>query len=383
MRTISLILKITERCNLNCSYCYYFNSLDKSFQSKPSIIPRNTLSQVIRFLSQGIRELNAQSLSIVLHGGEPLLMPKTYFINICEQIKQNLSPLVDNVKLSLQTNGVLIDEEWIKIFEHFDIQLGISLDGPQDYNDQYRVDHKNKGSYNKIIKSINLLKSHQFDFGILSVIDPERNPQLIYDHFINDLDLDSLSFLLPDFTHDNPPPYPVSKYGEFMISILHKWRMQDDPKIKIRFLNSYLNVFLGGNHLTYGHGLRLNDPDEIHLFVIRSNGDLQPTDELMSTDSTITFTGKNITNIKLKEFLEIGIFKELTYNFTHTPSNCSKCCWEKICGGGEIVNRFSKSNGFNNPSIYCEGLKLFYAEFLRYLIESGISIVAIKERLLS
>jgi uncharacterized protein len=91
MKSLSLVLKITERCNLNCSYCYYFNGLDQSYKDKPAVMSKNTLAKVIDFLLQGIKELEVDSLSIILHGGEPLLIPKLYFDYICEQLISNFS----------------------------------------------------------------------------------------------------------------------------------------------------------------------------------------------------------------------------------------------------------------------------------------------------
>lgn len=164
-------------------------------------------------------------------------MPKNIFINFCEQLNHTLSPKLDNLFLSVQTNGVLIDKEWIKIFERFKIRVGISLDGP--------------------------------------------------------------------------------------------------------------------------------------------------TDELMSTDpATTTLTNKTISETTLKEVLTLPIFSELSKAFSQTPKDCQNCCWEKCCGGGGITNRFSLETRFNNPSIYCDGLKVFFSDLFQYLIKSGMPYSEIEKRLL-
>lgn len=104
----------------------------------------------------------------------------------------------------------------------------------------------------------------------------------------------------------------------------------------------------------------------------------------MSTDSaTVTMTGKNVTNISLKEFFSLPIFKELEEAFANTPTACKACCWENVCGGGEIVNRFSKANRFNNPSVFCEGLKILYQEIFACLVKSGVKVEELKQRLVA
>jgi uncharacterized protein len=321
-------------------------------------------------------------VGITLHGGEPLLMPKKKFESICDRFYQELSPKVKEFDLSMQTNGVLIDKDWIKIFETYKIKLGISLDGNADYNDVYRVDHKGTGSYNRVEKAIKLLQEHDCDFGILSVINPQYAPKVLYNHFVNNLGITGFDFLWPDYSHDKALPFLPIKYGIFIKEIFDCWVKDDNPNIQIRFFDSYIKKFLGTSGLIYGQGSI--DLDNLHLIVIRTDGDIGPTDELMSTDpATVTWTNTNIFNTTLKQFFAVPIFKELDTAFTNSPDLCKKCCWENVCGGGGIVNRFSKKHRFNNPSVYCEGLKIFHTELFQYLIKSGISAEQLKSQLLS
>lgn len=83
MQALNVVLKFTERCNLNCSYCYYFNGMDQSFKERPALLSIDTAIKVVNFLKTGIIEMNIKYLSISIHGGEPLLMPKNQFRTIC------------------------------------------------------------------------------------------------------------------------------------------------------------------------------------------------------------------------------------------------------------------------------------------------------------
>lgn len=138
MNSLGLVLKLTERCNLNCDYCYYFNGLDQSFKTKPPLLKEEILEQIIIFLKNGIKTAGINKMRITLHGGEPLLMPKQKFKVLCQKLYHNLNPQLEELVLTIQTNGVLIDEEWIEIFKELSINVGISLDGPSYYNDIHR-----------------------------------------------------------------------------------------------------------------------------------------------------------------------------------------------------------------------------------------------------
>jgi uncharacterized protein len=380
LNSIELILKLTERCNLNCKYCYYFNGLDQSFKEKPAALKPLVLDKIINFLLRGIKDLNLKKMTIVFHGGEPLLLNKHLFDEYCNKLRNLLIPQLNELYLTVQTNGVLINEEWIAIFKKHNIRLGISMDGSREYHDQFRVDHNNRGSYDKLMQAVTLLKKLNYDFGVLSVIDPSKDPELIFNHFIKDLELNGLDFLWPDFTHDNPPPYPAKMYGVFISKILQMWVAHGDPNVRVRFVDSYVRMFLGKEGIIYGEGA--NSVPAYPIFVIRSDGEISPSDELMSTEpSTVMKTGSNVEHTSLKDFFMLPIFKELDNAVSIAPGKCLQCCWEKVCGGGGITNRFSKNNRFNNPSVYCDGLKMFFSTVLQELIHAGVSVENIGKNL--
>lgn len=334
MESLGIVLKITERCNLNCSYCYYFNGIDDSFKKMPPRISKETIQYLIFFLQQGIKDLNLKTISIGFHGGEPLLINKKEFIWICEEFIKEISPLC-NLILNIQTNAILIDEEWISIFKKYNIDLGISIDGPKEYNDEHRVDHFGRGSYDRILKSINLVNKFLPEgFGVLSVINPDRDAKKIYRHFVRDLKIKSFDFLFPDNNYSNTMGKKINplEYGKFICDIFDEWVGDDNPEIKVRFLNSYMQLFLGGDSLIYGIGAEISE--SIPLISVRSNGNLMPTDELMSTSHTVSYTDCNIKNNTLKNFLEHKVFQEIEVAKINLPKECIECCWGNVCGGG-------------------------------------------------
>lgn len=373
MKTLYIVLKITERCNLNCSYCYYFNGLDKSFKSKPAAITIDVVEQVADFLIQGIKDYSIDSLGITLHGGEPMLLNKQAFSRVCNILETKLKPHLKKFIILLQTNGTLITKEWIDLFKKYQIKLGISLDGLKDNHDYYRVSHQGKGSYDRIIQSIKLLNLEGYDFGILSVIDPSYSPKNIFKKLIIPYKITGMDFLWPDFTHDTPPPYSAVMYGKYITELFNYWVDHGDSSMQIRFFNSSINLMLGEKGLIYGQGIE-NSKDAMHVLAIRSDGEVCPTDELMSTNPKFySATGKTVYDSSMRDILSLPVFNNLTKAISVPPKECNSCCWKINCGGGNITNRFSMKNEFDNPSIYCEGLKMFYSNLLSHLLNNGVS----------
>ncbi len=87
LQTLEVILKITERCNLNCDYCYFFNAGDDSYKDHAAFIADNTIALLVRRLAQFSKAYELQRIAIHLHGGEPLLIPKARFDSICAEIQ--------------------------------------------------------------------------------------------------------------------------------------------------------------------------------------------------------------------------------------------------------------------------------------------------------
>lgn len=382
MESLSIVLKTVEVCNLNCSYCYFFNGIDKSYKKHPPYIARNTIKDIALFLDQALQDFQFDQITIGLHGGEPLLQNKIDFDWMCNQFVKTLNPLT-KVYFTLQTNGITLDQGWIDLIQKYNIGVGVSIDGPKAYHDQYRVDHRGKGSYDKVVDRIKFFNKEASARGIsklgaLSVVNPAFSAKDTYRHFVDEIGLTSFNFLLPDNNYDVPPDFPPESYGKFMCEVLEEWTKDDNPEIKITFISSLLAIFLGGTSLVYGIGP--SNPSSIPLITVASNGDLSPVDELRSTDPSIMHVS-NVTSTTLKNFLSLPIFKEILDAQQKLPEICQICCWQSICGSGGIVNRFSMNKRFNNPSIYCEGLKIFYSRLVAYMIKSNFPIQKIKATL--
>lgn len=371
MSTLNIVLKTVERCNLNCSYCYFFNGLDKTYLKRPKYITKEVIKHFAKFLKDGVNRLNLHNVHIVLHGGEPLMQPKEDFIYLMETLK--LSNLNAGLSFSIQTNATLVTSSWINLLNRYEVGVGISIDGPREYHNKYRVDHYNNGSYEQVVCGIKLLQQElNNEAGCLAVINPEFDGRQIYRHLV-DLGFKKIDFLLPDNNHTNPPAHKIMKYAKYLIEVFDEWAKDNDSEISIRKFKSIILQLLGKPSLIYGFG-RNNISDIIPLLAVRSDGEICPTDELISTDpATITLTGKNVCNTTLHEIISHKIFEEIALASGIIPSKCSGCCWYKACGAGNLLGRYSKENRFNNHSVYCSVFQELYAHIASYLINSGVA----------
>ncbi len=381
-KSFGLVLKTVERCNIDCTYCYFFNGIDDSFKKHSPYISTPVIDRLCDFLLEGVREIGITDLTIGLHGGEPMMQKLDNFDFMCTQFRDKLEPHLDTLTFTMQTNAMLVNNDWLYLLRKHRVGLGVSIDGPKEYNDKYRIDKRGKGTYDRVVDGINLLQKYLLtksgnNIGALTVINPEFNGKVIYKHLV-DLGFKHMDFLLPDYNYLVKSPYPAEKYSTYLLDIFEEWVKDDDKGIEIRFFDSIIRTLLGGRHDVYGYD---RDENEVPLITISSDGHLAPVDELRSTKPNIFNEDTTIFNTKLSSFLNYPIFKELSLAQDNLPSECQLCIWKKSCCGGHLVNRFSKKEGFNNPTIYCESMKKIYPQVVGYLVNAGIDINRIEKNL--
>ncbi|MBS0287008.1 MAG: radical SAM protein [Proteobacteria bacterium] len=372
---ISCVYKIVERCNINCTYCYFFYGGDESYKEHPPYASFDVTQDFANFLKQGCLDLNLSKVTIGYHGGEPLMIGPKNLAKMCDIFNETLRDIAE-VEYTLQTNGILINDEWIEVFDKYHIYPGISLDGPAIYNDIYRLDKKGKSTYERTVRGIKKLIESKLNYypGVLCVINPNANPRKIYRHFVDELNLTGIDFLLPHTPHGKPLPGTPEQYGKFLCELFDEWANEDNPNIRIRLFKDAMHSLSGGYSSVYGRGFndRREEDFSHHLLNVSSNGDLGPVSELMTTSSDVMHTGYNVKTHTLSDLLNLPVFRQISEALKTVPDACKTCCWQRVCGGGDLVTRFSKERGFNNPSTLCTGLYEFYSHVAAYMLSNGI-----------
>lgn len=375
--SIEAIVKLTERCNINCTYCYFFNGGDEDYKKHPPLLSTGTAEAIADFLKQGAQELGAKKIIIDFHGGEPLLMKQHRFAEICDIFASRLAGEF-KLNFKLQTNGMLVDEEWIALFEKYRVMIGVSIDGPMEYNDVDRVDHDGKGTYERVAAGIRRLHEATAagripPVGALCVINPAFSAKKIYRHFIDELGFGGVNFLMPLDTYDEIKLKPgiAKKYGEFLCELFDEYVADDNPAIRIRVLQSAMMGLAGGVKFAADRQEKIGWAHQ--AFVVSSNGDLGPDDTLRNAHAGFFSTGSNVSTVTLKQYLNLEMNKMMRAAHSTLNAQCESCCWRNICRGGDMINRYNKRNGFDNPSALCDGWQEFISHVCAYLLRHGLS----------
>jgi uncharacterized protein len=323
--------------------------------------------EVVRAITVALGQLivhQRRIFSVVLHGGEPLLLGAGRLKFLLGSLRSVLSP---KYPVGLQTNGILITKEILDICSTHQVSVAVSIDGPKHVHDRERLAHDGKGTFDRVMKGYQLLKSHRdaqfLNAGLLAVIDPSSEPKEVYE-FFKSTGAPSVDFLYKDGNHDKLPPgksSPTSlEYGSWMINLLGVY-LNDPEPMPIRILDDMLKVLLGG--MVTKEGLGLNN---FGILVIDTDGTLMKNDTLKSVyNGADKFTHSiNIRDVDLVSFLASTEFTSYRNAQKPVAAKCIKCPCLEICGGGMLLHRFRKNNGFDNPSIYCED-QLYLIERMR------------------
>lgn len=163
MKNKTIIFRMTSACNLNCTYCY--DRLNHDVRQLENEIFNSKISEIVSNISK-IWENKNEKCEIIFHGGEPLIIDAVNYERLINNIKSTYS----NVKFSIQTNGTLLNDEYLTIFKRYNVHIGISLDGYDEESNKYRIYKNGKNSFNDVIKKIELLNNEGINFGVIMTL---------------------------------------------------------------------------------------------------------------------------------------------------------------------------------------------------------------------
>jgi len=369
-----LVLKVASRCNLNCGYCYMYNLGDKTYKSQPKVMSQEVVIQLLIRVNTYLTKSGSKTFAFIFHGGEPLLVGYEFYQNFVRKASE-LLPASIKIIYTIQTNGVLLTEEWCKVLGDLGIRIGVSLDGLSEDANRFRLDHQGKSSLVSTLQGIaNAQNSKHLKYlpGVLSVINPTVNPDKLYKAY-KSLKIRHINFLLPDGTHDNlPKGFSQEKtvFADWLIRLFDRWfEDQDRQKPQITFFNQILNKILGGNgeFEYFGGGTNIN-------LIIETNGDIEPQDSLKACGEGFTKTNLNVSTHTLEESFKNTLIKFCIDSQETLCEQCENCSVVEVCHGGFITHRYNAKNGFENPSIYCKDL----TKLITY-ISKRVSLILLSE----
>jgi uncharacterized protein len=367
----SLILKVASRCNLSCTYCYEYHLGDTSWKSQPHFMSEEVLTQTARRMREHAERRALRRFSVSFHGGEPLLAGPEYFERAANILRQTLGPDI-RVDLGVQTNGTLLTEEFVACLDRNRISVAVSLDGPLEVNDRFRIYSGGRGSYDDIVRGLQCLRSpagRRVFAGILSVIQLGTDPLQVFDELVR-WGPRAIDFLLP---HGNWSRFPPGKedpagtpYADYLITIFDAWWNGRHSHIGIRTFEELIEHRMGGAGTLEVLGLA-----PVRLIVVACNGNYEAVDTMKSVAPNAHVLGLNVACHTLDDVAEHLHVAARHDKLASLAAACRQCELQATCGGGYYPHRFCAETGFDNPSIYCaDYLKLI--PHLRAAVEAEV-----------
>ena len=362
-------------CNLACKYCYYLEKNNLYDKSHRHIMSDEMLEQFTR------EYIEAQTMPQVLftwHGGEPLMRSIDFYKKaLTLQKKYARGRRIDNI---IQTNGTMLTDEWCEFFAQNNWLVGISIDGPQEYHDHYRLTTTGNPSWQKVMHGIELLKKHHVEWNAMAVVNAyNADHPLEFYHFFKDNGCQYLQFTpiverltkhqdgrtlasLAD-NHEIPlADFSVTpeQWGNFLCAIFDEWVRNDVGKMFVEIFDCTLANWMG-----VLPGICAYSKNCGHAGVMEHNGDVYSCDHFV-------FPEYKLGNIRDHTLIEM-LYGDKQHAFSrlkHTslPRQCKECDMEFACHGECPKNRFEKDKyGELGLNYLCKGYYQYYSHVAPYM----------------
>jgi uncharacterized protein len=370
-----VILKVASRCNLNCSYCYVYNMADSTWKTRPALMSDNVFDAAIERVAQQCRSTGQQEIRLAFHGGEPCLIGAAKFDSWCGRARAALGDIT-RLALVIQTNGTLLDQQWIDSFRKHKVTVGISMDGPKAIHDAVRVDHREQGSYERVAEGLRLLQEARVPYGVGCVIPLGADPLTVHHHFLQ-LGCTEITYLMPHFTHDTIAPvrqrYGATPCADFLIPIFDDWWFNGTMQVQIDDLRNVARVIMGGKSHSEAIG---NDPP-CYVF-IEPDGEMEGLDNLRACRDGLSRIGLNVRDSDFSDLLRTEtMHSQAIFEGLPLCRTCRDCVEGETCAGGYLPHRYSSARGFDNPSVWCADLLKLFGHVRTRL---GVSLEETRER---
>ena len=301
-------------------------------------------------LAEYVKKRGLDKILVVFHGGEPLLMGSERICRIADQIR-GVIPRVVNVDFSLQTNGVVLREKDVELFQLNKIGVSLSLDGPRRSSDLHRLTHDGTSSFDRVMRAYRILKRYPDVFtGVIAVIDSRISPRELFT-FFNEIDPPCLNFLLPASNYISPPQFRdkfPGVYQQWLCEAFDLW-FDSYPHIPVRFFDDLVAAISGSQSETDAFGF-----GDVSILSIETDGTYHDIDMLKITKDNLSNLGMGLdTNSIYEASLSSKIQEHRNLlSLNGISDHCKNCSVVDICAGGSVPHRFD-GKSFDNPTVYC------------------------------
>ena len=363
-------------CNLSCKYCYY---LEKSNLYAAQADHRNFLmtdATLEAFIRQYIQSQTQPQVLFTWHGGEPLMRPISFYKRALTLQRQYAGGRI--IENSLQTNGTLLTDEWCRFFH--DNHWLISIDGPQEFHDEYRRARGGQPSFHKVMRGIELLEKHGVEWNAMGVVnDFNADYPLDVYHFYKEIGCKYIQFtpiierILPhadgrhlasmaDEAEGTLADFSVrtGQFARFACTMFDEWVRHDVGQVFVQFFDSTLACWVGQPSGVCSMGATCG-----HAAVIEHNGDVYACDHFV-------FPEYRLGNIN-DDSITTMMYSQRQRSFGDAkrdalPQQCRQCTWLFACNGGCPKDRFrATANGTPGLNYLCNDYRRFFAHVAPYM----------------
>ena len=356
---------VSNICNLDCRYCYYLKKEHLYPKGVSVLMPDDILEA---YIAQHIAAAPGPVINFSWHGGEPTLPGLDYFRKIVA-LQRKHRPHDRRITNGMQTNGTLLDEDWCRFLSAEGFSVGISLDGPQDLHDRYRVTKSGNSTYAQVMRGYYLLRKHRVPHDILCVVNADnvQHPIRVY-RFFKEIGARYLGFLplvepLPEIEDGvSQRTVPAEAFGAFLCTIFDEWVPRDIGRIKVQIFEEAVRTAFGQDHSLCIFRRTCGD-----VPVIEHNGDFYSCDHYVNPEHRLG----NIRETTLVELLESPTqraFGQVKLN--RLPRLCLACEVRDMCNGGCPKNRILHTpDGESGLNYLCAGYKCFFTHCRPFAVE--------------
>ncbi len=367
-----MLKPVGSRCNLNCDYCYYLEKANLYSDDNTHVMSEILLE---KFTKQYIEAQSISQIMFTWHGGETLMRPLSFYKKAIElQKKYGAGRQIDN---TIQTNGTLLNDEWCKFFKENNFLVGISIDGPQEFHDEYRRDKMGRPSFHKVMKGIKLLQKHGVEYNVMAVVNDYNSDYPVeFYRFFKEIGTQFIQFtpIVERIRKSDSPLklatvneavgevelayYSISseKWGSFLCGVFDEWIKEDVGKIYVQIFDSILANWVGEQPSLCTMAKTCG-----HAGIMEYNGDVYSCDHFVFPEYYLG--NSNVQTLTSMMYSD----KQLRFGnnkFDNLPQQCRECEFLFACYGECPKNRFAYDK-YGNPGLnyLCKG----YYEFFKHV----------------
>lgn len=371
---------VGSACNMACTYCYYLEKKRYYPDATRQIMSESTLEEFIR---QYIAAQTTPEVMFTWHGGEATMRQVDFYRKAVELQKRYAGGR--RIENCLQTNATLLNDEWCRFLRQEEWLVGVSIDGPEEFHDEYRRTASGKPSFRNVMRGIQLLQRYGVEWNALAVVnDYNADYPVEFYRFFKEIGCRFIQFtpvverLKPDrmladvASGGDMADFSVTpeQWGGFLTGVFDEWRREDVGNVFVQIFDATLANWVGAEP-----GLCSLAPTCGHAAAMEWNGDVYSCDHFV-------FPAYRLGNIHDSTIIEMmGSDRQLKFGAAKRdslPRQCHGCRWLSLCNGECPRNRFAVTAGGEPGLNYlCEGYRTFfqhsasYFEFMARELQAG------------